>query len=94
MTLAFMWPAGKRMQEMAVADELRSALEEALAAACHEYRHAVLELAGVEAAKNGASARKLADVEHIHQARTRLIALEAAREELSRTLDESAPLSA
>ena len=70
--------------------ELSSALNEALVTARAEYESAVLQLATDEASKVRSSNRELADVDHIHRARTRVIALEAARDELSRMVNESA----
>ena len=50
-----------------------------------EYQKAVVQLAAREAAERSAPDRKPADVDCIHQARTRVIALDAAREELRNT---------
>lgn len=69
-------------------DELTSALNAALVTARAEYRNAVIELADHEAAKNHSADREPADVNRIHHARTRVIALEAAREELARSVQE------
>ncbi|TVV76341.1 hypothetical protein [Sphingomonas solaris] len=66
---------------------LADGLEAALATARAEYRRAVILLAGQEADKDGGATREPADVDHIHHARTRVLALEAAREELSRPID-------
>lgn len=73
-------------------NELTSALDAALTTARAEYRQAVIELAAQEAAKDAAPDRELADVDRIHHARTRVIALDAARDELSHIIDEGAPL--
>lgn len=70
------------------ADELTSALDAALVTARAEYRNAVIELADRETAKNDSADREPADVDRIHHARTRVIALEAAREELARSAQE------
>jgi hypothetical protein len=80
-----------KRQIMASADEMTNALDVALAAARAEYRNAVIELATAEAAKDLGPARKLADIDRIHHARTRVIGLDAAREELSRLIDEGFP---
>ena len=72
---------------MSTFDELTSALDAALVTARAKYRDAVLQLATVEASKSPSSGREPADVDHIHHARTRMIALDAAREELSRMGD-------
>lgn len=72
---------------MASTDELTNALDAALITARAEYQQAVIELAEREAAKTSSSNREAADGDHIHHARTRVIALEAAREELSRRPD-------
>lgn len=73
---------------MASANEMTSALDVALATARAEYRDAVIELATAEAAKDLGPAREPADIDRIHHARTRVIGLDAAREELSRMIDE------
>ena len=70
---------------MASAEDLTKALDAALVTARAEYRQAVIELAEREAGKASSPAREPADVDRIHHARTRVIALDAAREELSRT---------
>ncbi|RYY07555.1 MAG: hypothetical protein EON55_21380 [Alphaproteobacteria bacterium] len=77
---------------MSTSEELTSALDAALVTARAEYRNAVLQLATNEATKDSSSEREPADVDHIHHARTRVIALDAAREELSRIVNEGAPL--
>ena len=77
---------------MSMPEQLTNALEGALATARAEYRDAVLELAGLEAGKEASSGREPADVDRIHHARTRVIALEAAREELRRMIDEGVSL--
>ena len=71
---------------MPAADDLTQALDAAITAARDEYRNAVLELATREAGKVGGADRAPADVDRIHHARTRVIALDAAREELSRMI--------
>jgi hypothetical protein len=75
-------------QKMASADEMTNALDVALATACAEYKDAVIELATREAAKDMGPARVPADIDRIHHARTRVIGLDAAREELSRIINE------
>ena len=77
---------------MVSANELANALDAALDTARAQYRKAVIELAAREAAKNESPDREPADVDHIHHARTRVIALDAAREELSQIIEEGAPL--
>jgi hypothetical protein len=74
-------------------NELTNALDAALATARAEYRQAVIELATREAAKDSSPTREPADVDRIHHARTRVIALDAARDELSTIVDEGAPLT-
>jgi hypothetical protein len=74
-------------------NELTNALDAALATARAEYRQAVIELATREAAKDSSVTREPADVDRIHHARTRVIALDAARDELSTIVDEGAPLT-
>lgn len=78
---------------MPTAQELTNALDTALVTARAEYRSAVLELATREAAKDASDRREPADVDRIHHARTRVIALDHAREELSCMIDEDASLS-
>jgi hypothetical protein len=78
---------------MVVAEELASAVEAALVTARAEYRKAVIQLATREATKTDASVRELADVDRIYHARTRVIALEAAREELACMIDDGASLT-
>ena len=78
---------------MPTPEDLTSALDAALVTARAEYRNAVLHLATDEASKDLSSDREPADVDHIHHARTRVIALDAAREELSRMIDDGAPLN-
>ena len=78
---------------MPTTEELTSALDAALTTARAEYRNAVLELAVRAAGKDTSSDREPADVDHIHHARTRVIALDTAREELRRMIDEDVPLS-
>jgi hypothetical protein len=77
---------------MVLSEELTTALETALVTARAEYRKAVIQLATREAKSVAVPAREPADVDRIHHARTRVIALEAAREELARMIDESASL--
>ncbi len=77
---------------MVSSNELTTALDAALVTARAEYRKAVVELATREVGKDTSTSREPADVDHIHHARTRVIALDAAREELSRMIDEGAPL--
>ena len=77
---------------MVSANELTNALDAALDTARAEYREAVVELATREAAKDASPTRGLADVDRIHHSRTRVIALDAAREALSTMVDEGAPL--
>lgn len=77
---------------MVLSNELTAALDAALVTARAEYRKAVVELATREAAKDASPEREPADVEHIHHARTRVIALDAARDELSQMIEEGAPL--
>jgi len=74
-------------------ENLTNAIDAALNTARGEYRKAVLELATHEASKDTCSDREPADVDRIHQARTRVIALDAAREELARMIDEGTSLS-
>ena len=78
---------------MASSDEMTSGLDEALGTARAEYRKAVIKLAAREAAKDTSPLREPADVDRIHHARTRVIGLEVAREELSRMIDEGVPLT-
>jgi hypothetical protein len=84
------WGGMFKGQTMASADDMTNALDMALVAARAEYRDAVVELATREAAKPVSSARDPADIDRIHHARTRVIGLDAAREELSRMIDEGA----
>jgi hypothetical protein len=77
---------------MVLSEELTAALEAALVTARDEYRKAVIQLATHEAKAVDVPVREPADVDRIHHARTRVIALDAAREELARMIDESAPL--
>jgi hypothetical protein len=76
---------------MVLSEELIIALETALVTARTEYRKAVIQLATREAKPVAVPVREPA-VDRIHHARTRVIALEAAREELARMIDESASL--
>jgi len=78
---------------MSTTENLTMALDAALEMARAEYRTAVLELATHEASKPTSSERELADVDRIHHARTRVIALDAAREEMVRMIDEDGLLS-
>lgn len=75
---------------MSTAENLIKAMDAALGTARVEYRNAVLDLATEEGRKHASSGREPANVDRIHHARTRVIALEAAREELSRIIDEGA----
>ena len=75
---------------MSTSEHLINALDEALETARDEYRNAVLELATQEASKHTSSHRELANVDRIHHARTRVIALDAARDELARMIEEGA----
>lgn len=77
---------------MVLSEELTTALETASVTARAEYRRAVIELATREARPVAVPVREPADIDRIHHARTRVIALEAAREELARMIDESASL--
>lgn len=77
---------------MPSADDLTQALDAAIAAARDEYCNAVIELATREANKVGDVDREPADVDRIHHARTRVIALDAAREELSRMIEDGVSL--
>jgi hypothetical protein len=76
-----------------LSEELTTALDAALVTARAEYRKAVLQLAMRESTPDAASVHEPADVDRIHHARTRVIALEAAREELSRMIAEGASLT-
>lgn len=78
---------------MSTEEHLTNAMDAALDTARVEYRNAVLELAMEEARKHDSSNREPANVDRIHHARTRVIALDAAREELTRMIDEGVPLS-
>lgn len=78
---------------MKSSSEMINALDMAIATANIEYRNAVIQLAEREATKDSAPSREPADVDHIHHARTRVIALDAAREELSRMINEGASLT-
>ena len=69
-------------------ENLINAIDAALNTARSEYRKAVLDLTTHEASKNMSPDREPANVDRIHQARTRVIALDAAREELTRMIDE------
>jgi hypothetical protein len=80
-------------QNMSKDENLTNAIDAALNAARSEYRKAVLDLATREASKDISSEREPADVDRIHQARTRVIALDAAREELAHMIDEGPLLS-
>lgn len=77
---------------MPLSEELITALETALITARAEYRNEVVQLATREAKAVAVPVREPTDVDRIHHARTRIIALDAAREELARMIDESAPL--
>lgn len=63
-------------------NELVSALDAAIAMAEEKYQRSIIELATAEAAKSSPIDRELADIDDIHHARTRVIALHAARDEL------------
>ena len=78
---------------MSTAENLINAMDAALDNARVEYRDAVLDLATEEDRKHASSDGELATVDRIHHARTRVIALDAAREELTRIIDERASLS-
>ncbi|KQT62607.1 hypothetical protein ASG54_18050 [Aureimonas sp. Leaf460] len=78
---------------MTTAKNLMNAMDTALDTARAEYRNAVLALATDEERKHEASNRQPANVDSIHHARTRVIALDAAREELARVIEEGASLS-
>ena len=78
---------------MSTAENLINAMDAALDNARVEYRDAVLDLATEEDRKLASSDGELANVDRIHHARTRVIALDAAREELTRIIDEGASLS-
>lgn len=78
---------------MTTAENLMNAMDAALDTARTEYRNAVLELATDEERKHGSSNREPANVDSIHHARTRVIALDAAREELTRMIEDGASLS-
>jgi ankyrin repeat protein len=80
-------------QNMSKDENLTNAIDAALNTARSEYRKAVLDLATHEASKDISSDREPADVDRIHQARTRVIALDAAREELAHMIDEGPLLS-
>ncbi|MEJ5979499.1 hypothetical protein WG901_22790 [Novosphingobium sp. PS1R-30] len=67
---------------MVATEDLVSALDAAIVSAEGAYRSAVVALATAEADKSSSTERELADVDEIHHARTRVIALHAAREEL------------
>lgn len=67
---------------MTVTDDMIDALGTALAAAKNEYRRAVFALALSKAAKVSSGVETLVDAEEIHHARVRVVALEAAVEEL------------
>lgn len=78
---------------MSTAGHLTNAMDAALDTAREEYRSALLELARQEADKAAFPRREPANVDRIHHARTRVIALDAAREELARMIEEGTPLS-
>lgn len=78
---------------MSRAENLINAMEAALDTARVEYRNAVLKLATDEGSKPASSDREPANVDRIHHARTRVIALDAAREELTRMINEGVALS-
>lgn len=64
--------------------DMKNALDAALERARKAYQKAVIELTKSEMMKDSSIDDDLADVEQIHSTRTRVIALEAARDELSR----------
>ncbi|MGI4811686.1 MAG: hypothetical protein ACRYF2_26745 [Janthinobacterium lividum] len=66
------------------APDMKNALDAAIELARKAYQRAVIELAQSESAKDRSIDDGLADVDQIHRTRTRVIALEAARDELSR----------
>lgn len=78
---------------MIVTNDMVQALVTALKAAQTEYRRAVFNLALSEAANVASGVQTLVDVDHIHQARVRVLALEAAVEELTRLSREPDTLS-
>lgn len=78
---------------MATAQEMTSTLDKALVTAGADYRAAVVQLASRESTADVTSASEHADVDRIHYARTRVIALDVAREELSRMIAEGAPFA-
>jgi len=69
-------------------DKLLAGLEAALLEAKSSYRKMVIQLAILEAQKDDSGVRVLADTQHVHTARTRVIALEAAIDELKADLAE------
>ena len=73
---------------MSMTEKLTIAIDAALETARDEYREAVLALANVEASKATSPNREPANVDRIHHARTRVIALEAAREEMVLATEE------
>lgn len=64
--------------------DMKNALDTALELARKAYQKAVIELAQSERAKDISIDDDLADVDQIHRTRTRVLALESARDELSR----------
>ena len=66
------------------APNMKNAPDAAIERARKAYQKAVVELAQSESAKDRSIDDGLADVDQIHRTRTRVIALEAARDELSR----------
>lgn len=68
---------------MIVTDDMVDALATALNAARDDYRKAVFTLAISETAKAVSGILTLADIDEIHHARVRLVALEAAVGELN-----------
>lgn len=77
---------------MSTAEHLSNAMDAALNTARGEYRSAVLELASQQADKIDTPRREPADVDRIHHARTRVIALDAARDELGRMIEKGVSL--
>jgi hypothetical protein len=67
---------------MTLTTELLGALDAALVCAEECYKRAVIELATAESEKSPGNEREPANIDDIHHARTRVIALQAAREKL------------
>ena len=66
------------------APDMKNALDAAIERARKAYQKAVIELTESEMTKDSSIDEDLADVDQIHSTRTRVIALEAARDEFSR----------